>query len=92
MYLPSIHIAERVDLGLLYNAMSLQIYDELSSFTNFALYLHRSSHLLDDILADRQSEARALGVPFWIFIQFCKIYKQIVAALIRYANASVYDA
>ena len=54
-------------------AFRLNVDDEFGSHADFTLNFRRSSHLLDDLLADRQSEAGTLSVSHGAFVEFAEI-------------------
>lgn len=54
--------------------------------------MDRSSHLLDKTLADAKSKADAVAIKACVFLQFAKIHKKLLSALLGHSATEVpYD-
>lgn len=58
----------------------------------FAFTLYSSSHLLDDLLADRESKARAAFIEPFVLFQLFEILEELFDSLWRDADSVVCDS
>lgn len=70
-------------------AFGPEIEPKCGTFAQLTLCVDGSSHLLDDLLADRKTKAGSLLVPVWILIELAKVDEQVIEALLWNANPSV---
>ena len=66
-----------------------QGYEELGALCRLTLNTYLTSHLLDELFANAQSEASSLGVHFLMFIQLIEIHKELLQIVLRNANAAI---
>ena len=59
--------------------------------SKFALHWHRTSHLLNNLLAHRQPKSSSLSIFARTFVQFSKIHKKFIYALLRYSKTCILD-
>jgi hypothetical protein len=71
-------------------ALCLDVDDELGAFTYLAFDMNGASHLLNDLLADRESKASALLVSLGVLIELIEVYEQLADTLLRHSYARVY--
>ena len=73
-------------------ALGPHVDDELGAHSLFALHFHRAAHLLDDLLADGETQPRPLLVPRGILVKLAEVDKQLFAALFWHTHTCVDDA
>lgn len=81
-----------VELSWFVPALGLDVDDERGAFSNFALCSHRPAHLLDDVLAYRQSKACSLTVSRIILIKLTEIDEQLLDTFLGDAHTIVNNA
>ena len=73
-------IGDELSLHIL--ALGLNVDDERRTHSNLALHFNVSSHLLDNLFTDAQTEACPTFVPVSVFSQFSEVDKQILLTLL----------
>jgi hypothetical protein len=83
---------EMVYLDWLHSADAVDINHELGSFPKFALYRYWTTHLLNDIFANRKTQSSASRVSFRVLFQFTEVYEQMLKAFLWNSTSCVDDA
>lgn len=73
-------------------ALQFQVDYELWALLKFALNVDRPSHLLNNLLADREAEACAWLIPPLVLSKPTEIYEQFLDPLLRHTDARVHNA
>ena len=68
-------ILSGIDFNLLSYRLHFDVDYKFCAFTNHALYVNRSAHLLYDVFTNRKPKPGPLAVPFGILIELPEVDK-----------------